>query len=425
MNRKKIILLAAVLFFLYPAFSQGLEQILIKNGTVIPVEEAPMQKADILIEAGKIAKIGRDLEASPSAHVIDASGKYVYPGMVALMTAVGVTGYPGAGNDLDESGVSTPQMDPFDAINPEDPCIAVTRLGGVTTVMTIGGTRSPINGKSVIMNLEGRLAQDLVIKRYAAQIFNMGAKSDGTYPSTLPGVVSLVEEKLNKAKQYVQKKEGIGGDDKGEEGKEKESSRFRIDLEMEALLPVIKGEVPALFITNDEVTIRNALKIIDQFDLKGIIKASKGILKYAEMLGEKKIPVIWGGTTGIPGRWEPFDLNYHTAAVLAEKGVLFTFDSGGWGPESRNVRNLPVPASLSVAYGLDEEQALRALTINPAKIIGMDDKLGSIEQGKTANLVVWSGSPVQMSSRVCQVIINGKVIPMESIQTRLRDQYKK
>mgnify|MGYP001077600201 CR=1 FL=1 len=424
MNRKKIILLAAVLFFLYPAFSHSSQQILIKNGTVIPVEGAHIQKADILIEAGKIVKIGRDLETSPSAHIIDASGRYVYPGMVALMTAVGVTGYPGAGNDLDESGVSTPQMDPFDAINPEDPCIAVTRLGGVTTVMTISGTRSPINGKSVIMNLEGRLAQDLVIKRYAAQIFNMGAKSDGKYPSTLPGVVSLIEEKLNKAKQYVQKKEGIGGDDKGEEGKENESSRFRIDLEMEALLPVIKGEVPALFITNDEVTIRNALKIIDQFDLRGVIKASKGILKYAELLGEKKIPVIWGGTTGIPGRWEPFDLNYHTAAVLAEKGVLFTFDSGGWGPESRNVRNLPVPASLSVAYGLDEEQALRALTINPAKIIGMDDELGSIEQGKTANLVIWSGSPIQMSSRICQVIINGKVIPMESIQTRLRDQYK-
>ncbi len=423
MNRKIFILLVAVLFCLNPAFSQSLEQILIKNGTIVPVEGAQIQKADILIEAGKIVKIGRGLEPSPSAHIIDASGRYVYPGMVALMTAVGVTGYPGAGNDMNESGVSTPQMDPFDAINPEDPCIAVTRLGGVTTVMTVSGTRSPINGKSVLMNLDGRLAQDLVIKRYAAQIFNIGAKSEGKYPSTLPGVVSLIEEKLNKAKQYAQKKEGAGGEKQG--GKENESSRFSIDLEMEALLPVLKGEVPALFITNDEVTIRNALKIIDEFGLKGIIRASRGILKYAEILSEKNIPVIWAGTHGIPGRWEPFDLNFHTAAVLAEKGVLFTFDPGGWGPESRNVRNLPVPASLSVAYGLDEEDALKALTINPAKIMDMDDKLGSIEEGKTANLVIWSGSPVQMRSRVYQVIINGKIVPMESIQTKLRDQYKK
>jgi len=423
MNRKIFILLAAVLFGLNPAFSQSSQQILIKNGTIVPVKGAQIQKADILIEAGKIIKIGRDLEPSPSAHIIDASGKYVYPGMVALMTAVGVTGYPGAGNDMNESGVSTPQMDPFDAINPEDPCIAVTRLGGVTTVMTVSGTRSPINGKSVLMNLDGRLAQDLVIKRYAAQIFNMGAKSESRYPSTLPGVVSLIEEKLNKAKQYARKKEGAGGEK--QEGRENESSRFSIDLEMEALLPVLKGEAPALFITNDEVTIRNALKIIDEFGLKGIIRASRGILKYAEILSEKNIPVIWAGTTGIPGRWEPFDLNYHTAAVLAEKGVLFAFDLGGWGADGRNVRNLPVPASLSVAYGLDEEEAIKALTINPAKIMGVDDKVGSIEEGKTANLVVWSGSPVQMRSRIYHVIINGKIVPMESIQTRLRDQYKK
>ncbi|MBD3413825.1 MAG: amidohydrolase family protein, partial [Candidatus Aminicenantes bacterium] len=338
-------------------------------------------------------------------------------------TAVGVTGYPGAGNDLDESGVSTPQMDPYDAINPEDPCIKVTRLGGVTTVMTVSGTRSPINGKSVVMNLEGRLAPDLVIKRYAAQIFNMGAKSDDKYPSTLPGVVSLIKDKLNKAKQYQEKK------DKSLESKEHENkeldSSFKVDLEMEALVPVIQGEVPALFITYDEVTIRNALKIIEEYNLDGIIRGAKGVLKYAEDLKQKNIPVIWAGTTNIPGRWEPFDLNYHTAAVLADKGVLFAFDPGGWGPGSRNVRNLPVPASLSVAYGLNEEKALEALTINPAKILGMDDEVGSIQTGKTANLVVWTGSPVQMSSRVCHVVINGKVIPMESIQTRLRDRYKK
>lgn len=423
MNKKVFIFTTLVIFCLFSVYAEDGQKILIKNGTVVPVEGERMENADILVEDGKIVKIGPNLESPSSAYVLDASGKYVYPGMVALMTAVGVTGYPGAGNDVDETGVSTPQMDPYDAINPEDPCIKVTRLGGVTTVMTISGTRSPINGKSVVMNLEGRLASDLVIKRYAAQIFNMGAKSEEKYPSTLPGVVSLIEEKLNKVKLYIQKKENKGTE-KNNQNREEDSS-FSLDLEMEALVPVVKGEVPAVFITYDEVTIRNALKIIDEYDLKGIIRAGEGILRYADKLSEKNIPVIWSGTTSIPGRWEPFDLNYHTAAVLAEKGVLFAFDPGGWGVESRNVRNLPVPASLSVAYGLDKKQALKALTINPAKILGLEDKLGSIEQGKTANLVVWSGSPIQMSSKVCHVIINGRVIPMESIQTRLRDRYKK
>ncbi len=423
MNRKTFILLLISLCCLYPLFSQEADPLFIKNGTVVPVEGHPMKETDIIVENGKIKKIGQDLKPPSSAYVIDASEKYVYPGMIALMTAVGVTGYPGAGNDLDETGVSTPQMDPYDALNPEDPCIEVTRLGGVTTVMTVSGTRSPINGKSVVLNLEGRLASDMVVKRYAAQIFNMGAKRQDGYPSTVPGVVALIEEKLNKAKQYVQKKE------KQKEGDEKEStekeSKFSIDLEMEALVPVIKGEIPVIFLTNDEVTIRNALKIMDQYNLKGIIRGGRGILKYAEILSEKDIPVIWSGTSSIPQRWEPFDLNYHTAAVLAEKGVLFAFGPGGWGPESRNVRNLPVPASLSVAYGLEQEQAVRALTINPAKILGIDDKMGSLEEGKIANLAIWSGSPIQMNSRVFQVIINGKLIPMESIQTRLRDQYKK
>ncbi|MFW6140481.1 MAG: amidohydrolase family protein [Acidobacteriota bacterium] len=423
MNKKIFIFSIIVLFCFYAVYAGDGQKILIKNGTIVPVEGKRIEASDILIEDGKIIKIGPNLEPPSSAQIIDASGKYVYPGMMALMTAVGVTGYPGAGNDLDETGVSTPQMDPYDAINPEDPCIKVTRLGGVTTVLTVSGTRNPINGKSVVMNLEGRLAKDLVIKRYAAQIFNMSAKREGKYPSTLPGVVSLIEDKLNEVKGYIQKKEKQSQDKKNQS--KNEESSFSIDLEMEALVPVIKGEVPAVFITSDEVTIRNALKIIDEYHLKGILRAGKGVLKYADVLREKNIPVIWSGTTIIPGRWEPFDLNYHTAAVLAEKGVLFAFDPGGRGLESRNVRNLPVPASLSVAYGLDENQALKALTINPAKILGMDDKLGSIEQGKTANLVIWTGSPIQMGSKVCHVIINGKIIPMESVQTKLRDQYKK
>jgi len=423
MSKKIFSILILGLFCLSPVHAADGQEILIKNGTVVPVEGDKISNADILIQNGIIRKIGQNLKPSSSVHIIDASGKYVYPGMVALMTAVGVTGYPGAGSDLDETGAATPQMDPYDAINPEDPCIKVTRLGGVTTVMTVSGTQSPINGKSVVMNLEGRLAEDLVIKKYAAQIFNMGAKRDEKYPSTLPGVVSMIKEKLNKVKQYIKKKEKQS-ENKGSENKSGEDS-FSRNLEMEALIPVLKKEVPAVFITYDEVTIRNALKIIDEYDLKGIIRAGEGLLKYADELRERSIPVIWSGTTNIPGRWEPFDLNYHTAAVLAEKGVLFAFDPGGWGPGSRNVRNLPVPASLSVAYGLDEKQALKALTINPAKILGMDDRLGSIKQGKTANLVVWTGSPIQMSSKVCHVIINGTVVPMESIQTRLRDRYKK
>jgi len=424
MRKKAYYLSGVLLFFLLTIFAQAQETILIKNGTIVPVVGNPIQNGSLLIQKGKIVKIGTDIKAPSDAKIIDVKGMYVYPGIVAPLTTVGVTGYPGAGNDTDEIGVSTPHMDPFDAINPEDECIEVTRIDGVTTVLTASGSRSVINGKAVIMNLEGDLAEDLVIKRYAAQIFNIGAKTQGKYPSTLMGVNSLIRDKLNQARFYAEKKKK-SIEQAGEKKNEKREEPFKLDLEMEALIPVINKEVPVLFITSDEVTIRNALQIIKEYNLKGIIHARAGILKFVDQLVARKIPVIWAGTTTIPQRWEPFDLNYHTASVFAAKEVLFAFNESGRGPGSRNVRRQPVPASLSVAYGLSEEEAIKALTINPAKILGIDDQVGSLEKGKTANMIICSKSLIQLSSKIHTVIINGKVIPRTSIQTRLRDKFEK
>jgi imidazolonepropionase-like amidohydrolase len=406
---------------------RGEDVILIKNGTIVPVVGDPVPEGSLLIRDGRIAEIGRSISAPAGALILDAGGRFVYPGLVAAMTSIGVTGYPGAGNDTDETGVSTPQMDPYDAINPEDECIEVTRLGGVTTVLTASGSRSVINGKSVALNLEGYLAEDMVIKRHVAQIFNIGAKENGKYPSTLSGVLALLRSKFQQTLDYARKAEQAAHPDTGAEKPQsgERSMPFSRNLELEALVPVLQGKVPALFITSDEVTIRNAITLIKEFNLKGIIQARGGILKYADRLAEENIPVIWAGTTAIPSRWEAFDRNFNTAAVLAAKGVRFAFDPGGWGLGNRNVRNLPLPAGISVAYGLSEEEAIKAITIYPARILGLDDQVGSLERGKTANVVIWEGSPIQMRSRVHTVIINGKVIPQTSVQTRLRDRFEK
>ncbi len=422
---KRIIHFVLVIFILYAGAEAvaAANTILIKNGTIVPVKGGSNTIGDLLIENGKISKIGTNIQAPAGAKVIDASGKYVYPGLVAVMTAVGVTGYPGAGNDTDEVGISTPHMDPYDAINPEDDCIEVTRLGGVTTVQTVSGTRSVINGKSVVLHLEGNLTDKMVAKRYVAQIINMGAKEQNKYPSTQPGIVSFLRAKFDQAKEYAKKQSEK--DKKDQKDKNDKASSAKRNLEMEALVPVVTGKVPVIFITSNEVTIRNSLEIIEEYKLKGIIRASSGILKYVDRIAEENIPVIWAGTTGIPRRWEPFDLNYHTAAVLAEKGILFAFDPGGWGPGNRSVRDIPTPASISVAHGLSEKEALEALTINPARILGIEEEVGSLEAGKTANAAIWTGSPIQGRSRVETVIIKGKLIPMTSLQTRLYEKFKK
>ncbi len=403
------------------------EPILIKNATIVPVVGIPLNGSDLLIEDGKIVKIGANIQAPAGAEVIDATGKYVYPGMVALMTAIGVTGYPGSENDTDEVGISTPQMDPYDALNPEDECIEVTRIEGITTVQTISGSRSVLNGKSIVLHLEGDLAEEMVARRYVAQIINMGAKEQNKYPSTEPGVVSFLRSKLDQAQDYAKKQSRTDRADEEEKRKNDRESLTKRDLEMEALVPVVTGKIPVIFIANDEVTIRNALEIIQEYNLKGIIRtgSATGILKYAEKIAQKNIPVIWAGTSGIPSRWEPHDLNYHTAAVLAEKGVLMAFDPGGWGPGNRSVRNINMPAAISVAHGLSEQAALEALTINPAKILGIENEVGSLEEGKIANVAIWTGSPIQGRSRVEAVIIKGNFIPMTSFQTRLYEKFKK
>jgi imidazolonepropionase-like amidohydrolase len=420
---KKACFVGLSLIVLAAPYVLAQESILIKNGTIVPVVGETIDSGSLLIQDGKIIKVGKNLKAPANAKIIDARGLFVYPGIVATLTAVGVTGYPGAGNDQNEIGVVTPHMDPYDAINPEDSTIEVTRIAGVTTVQTISGMRNVINGKSVVLNLEGDLAPDMVIKRDAAQIFNMGAKRQNTYPTTLPGAVALIKDKLNTARRYAEKK--TKSENSESDGNPKKGEPFKINLEMEALIPVIKGEVPALFFTHNDVTIRNALSIIKEYNLKGIIQASQGIHKYIDQLAAEKIPVIWTGTTSIPQRWEAFDLYYRTAHLFSAKGILFSYATSGFGGSSHNVRIIPRPAALSVAHGLSEKEAIQALTINPAKILGIDHLVGSLEAGKIANVVIWTGSPIQMSSRVQTVVINGKIIPMTSVQTRLRDKYEK
>jgi imidazolonepropionase-like amidohydrolase len=432
MNKKAHLIFGLVLAFIFSNVALSQESILIKNGKIVPMVGEIIPNGRLLIQGGKIAKIGSDIEIPPRATVIDVEGKSVYPGLVAAMTAIGVTGYPGAGDDVNELGVITPQIDPFDAINPEDSTIEVTRIDGVTTVMTTSGSMNIINGKAVVLNLYGNIAEEMVIKRDMAQIFNMGAKGQagfgprrpGNYPATHPGIVALVRDKLNQALSYEERAENK---EKYKEKSEwrRESEPFKRDLAMEALIPVLKGEMPVVFITSNEVTIRNALQIIKEYQLKGILYARADILKFADQLAREKIPVIWAGTTTIPEKWQPYDLNYHTAAVLSKKGILFCFDILGFGVNSHHVRNIPVPASISVAHGLSEEEALKALTIYPAKILGVDSLVGSLEVGKLANLAVWDDTPIQLSSRVHKVIIEGNVVPMTSVQTRLRDKFEK
>lgn len=383
--------------------------IVILNGKIRPVVGPSFDRGSILIENGKITAIGASVRAPRDARIIDASGLYVYPGMIAPLTAVGLTGYPGAGSDINEIGLSTPFLDPFDALNPEDETMAIARIDGITTVLTAAGSARPINGKAIALHLDGNLSEELILQRDVGLVFNTSARQSNGYPATFEGLSRFFDEKFYKAKQYAEKK------------KLPETPR---DPEGEALIPVLEGRLPAVFIAQGEVPLRIALRLMADYKIEGVLfTASTAILKYADQIAARNIPVIWGGTTGLPERWEPVDKNYRTAAVLAEKKILFAFsESSNQG--GSNVRRQPVPASLSVAYGLSEEEAVKALTLNPARIFGLDDRIGSLEVGKSADIVICTKPIIQASSKIKTVLIAGRIIPLENNQTRLRDKYR-
>jgi imidazolonepropionase-like amidohydrolase len=398
------------LFALFSGLVFGQGAIVIKNGKIMPVSGATITGGSLVIENGKITAVGTNVKTPANARIIDAAGMYVYPGMVAPMTALGLTGYPGAGNDVNEVGLSSPYLDPYEALNPEDETIAVARVDGVTTALTAAGAARLINGKMIALHLDGDLPEDMILKRDIGLVFNTSARQANSYPATFEGVSRFFTDKLDKARQFAAKK------------KAGESIR---DPEMEALAAVLDGLTPVVFVAQGEVPIRIALRLIDDFKLEGILyTASTDLLKYVDEIAGRKIPVIWAGTTGLPDRWKPVDLNYHMAAVLAEKKILFALsESAGQG--GGNVRRLPVPASLSVAYGLSEEEAVKAVTLNPARIFGLDDRIGSLEVGKSADIVICTKPLIQASAKIKAVFIAGMEIPLTNVQTRLRDKYRR
>jgi imidazolonepropionase-like amidohydrolase len=403
-----VLVLGLLAFAVGPAFGQ--DAVVIKNGKIVPVSGVPIPGGSVVIEKGKITAIGTNVKIPAKARVIDASGMYVYPGMVAPLTAIGLVGYPGAGSDINEVGLSSPYLDPYEALNPEDETIDVARVDGVTTVMTAAGTARLINGKVIALHLDGDLPEDMILQRDVGLVFNTSARQANSYPATFEGLSRFFTDKLDKARQFAAKK------------KAGESVR---DPEMEALAAVLDGQKPVVFVAQGEVPLRIALRLITDFKLKGILfTASNDLLKFVDEIAARKIPVIWAGTTGLPDRWKPVDLNYHMAAVLAEKKILFAFsESAGQG--GSNVRRLPVPASLSVAYGLSEEEAVKAVTLNPARIFGLDDRIGSLDVGKSADIVICTKPLIQASAKIKAVFIAGKEIPLTNVQTRLRDKYRR
>ena len=391
----------------------------ITNATLVPVVGPKVPNGTVIIRDGKIAAAGPGIAVPAGATVIDASGLFVYPGMIDSGTRLGLVeiGSVPGGQDTQELGQFNPQDDVITAVNPSSTHIGITRANGVTSVITSaeGGL---IQGTAALIDMDGWTPDEMAENGRVAMVMTYprvggggrfrgrgGPNAGGDAAETQNRQVRELFDYIRNAKAYNER-----------------PNPEKQNLAYAALGPALRGEVPVVFDVQTEGQIRGALALADTFKLKPVLRGATDAWMLADTLAARKVPVIVGPMVATPDGDNPYDAVYAMPGVLAKAGVQIAFQTNDGG--EGDARNLPYNAALAEAYGLDPEEALRAVTINPAKIWGLGDKLGSIEVGKTANLFVTTGDPLDVRSVVKHVFIRGQLMPWDDRHTLLYEKYR-
>ena len=397
----------------------------IRNAKIVTVTGATIERGAVLIRDGKIAEVGARVTAPGNAKVIDATGLSVYPGMIDCGTSLGLTeiGSIQETRDTTELGDFNPHMRAIVAVQPHSELIPVSRANGVTTAITRPSGRL-VSGQAALINLDGWTWQEMTVKAPAAMAMEYPRAPRGRGAGFIQGEaganvaqlrerqIAALRQKLEDAQAYAKAKDARAAD--------KSLPSRPVDHVLEALIPVVKGEMPVLMVANTEREIKGAIEIADKYKLKMIISGAEDAWKVAPQLKEKNIPVIIGPVTDLPNNEDDdYDVNYSHAAKLSKAGVRFAFQTDN----AAYVRNLPYQAGTSAAFGLPKDEALKAVTIYPAQIFGVDKLIGSIEVGKMANLIVTDGDPLEFKTTVKHMFINGKPVDLSSRHTKLYDKF--
>ncbi len=377
---------------------------LIKGAKVFTVTDGIKEKTDVFIKGGKIDKIAKNIKAPKGAKIIHADGLSLYPGFIDAHCHVGIMeeGNGQVGNDTNEMiSPSTPHLRAIDGINHEDPGFRDSyEKGGVTSVMVAPGSANIIGGEACFMNTYGETVDDMVIEECIGMKMALGENPKRVYgsqhksPSTRMANASVMRENLFKAKEYLKKKS---------DKKAKQS----FDLKMENLSKVIKKKVPARIHCHRADDIITAIRITKEFKINSVIEHATDGHKIPKQIKKAKLPCCVGPTLIGRMKEELKDRTIETVKVLVENGVDVAIVTDH---PVLPLHALPMCAGYALKTGLSEEEILKTITINPAKICGMEKKVGSIEKGKQADLVLWSGNPFFPDSQVEKVWIKGEMI---------------
>jgi imidazolonepropionase-like amidohydrolase len=376
----------------------------IVGGRVIPVAGAPIEDGIVLVNDGRVEAVGRDVRVPDGAEWVGAAGKVVLPGLVDAHTHLGVheeaEGW--AGQDTNEmTEPVTPQVRALDAINPADLGFADAVAGGVLTVNVNPGSGNPIGGQAATVRSAGRTVDDMVLRAPSGLKSALGENPKRVYgdrkqlPSTRLGTAAVIRDALVKARNYLDKLDR--GDDPPPER----------DLRWEALGLVLSGEIPWRQHCHRADDIATALRLADEFGYRLVIDHGTEAVLLADRLAERDVPVLIGPLLTSRSKVELRNRSLTNPGRLAAAGVeLGIITDHPVVP----IHLLHVQAALAVREGLDPAAALRAVTLTPARVLGLDDRLGSLEPGKDATLCVWSGDPLDARSRVEVAWIGGRQV---------------
>lgn len=389
------------------------------NASVETVTKGVINNGTVIIRNGKIEAVGTGIPVPSDAEVIDCKGSWIYPGMVDGGTRQGLVefGQVPQATDVSELGDVVPQMKALTAVNPNSAGIPITRISGVTTTLTVP-TGELFCGTAALINLHG-YTPDQMFAGFEAVVLNFprtgrrgrfDRRTDEEIEKAADKAMSRLNDVWEKVVQYHKIDSATKSDG-------------RYYPEMEALVPVLRGEMTLLLEVNAARDILNALKWIKEKKIRKVILSgvAEGWRVAAE-IAAAKIPVLAGPVLELPARdYDRYDKGYANPGLMKKAGVKVAIKSEENG--NLNYRNLPYHAGFAATYGMGREDALKAITIIPAEIFGVADRLGSIEQGKNATLFICNGDPFETKTQVSHVFIDGWQIPMESRQTLLYDEF--
>ncbi|NLW17259.1 MAG: amidohydrolase [Firmicutes bacterium] len=375
------------------------------NARIETVSNGIIADGQILVENGKIKAIGSNLEIPADAHVIDAAGRTVTPGIVEAHAHIGIgeQGVGREGQDTNETSEPlTPWCNALDGINMRDTAFDDFRRAGITTVSVPPGSANIIGGTAVALKCKGHIVEDAFIRTTGMKCA-LGENPKAVYggkkkaPSTRMGNAALFREALLKAKQYLAKLEAA----------KSEQDKPKFDKQSEALLPVMRGELPLMIHCHRNDDIVTAVRICEEFGVRYVLEHVTDGFLLVDFLKERNVHCAVGPTIHYGSKVENRERDFRTPVAFARAGINFCFTTdhavvaGQW---------LPLTAGLAVGWGMDRDTALRAITLASAEHVGLDDRVGSLEVGKDADIVIWSGDPLDFTTHADVTIIDGQVV---------------